>query len=112
MSFLKRLASLLSPAPPQAPTYWIYARCNRCEEPLRARVNLNNDLSVEYDGDRTTYYCRKVLLGEKLCFQQVEVHLTFDSNRKLLDGQISGGRFISEEEYQASPPESQDPATG
>ena len=30
--------------------YWVYVRCNQCGEPLRARVNLYNDLSVDYQG--------------------------------------------------------------
>ena len=31
--------------------YWIYAQCRRCGEPLRSRVNLANDPSLDDDGD-------------------------------------------------------------
>jgi hypothetical protein len=40
-----------------------------------------------------TYFCRKVLMGEKRCFQQIEVELTFDRNRKLTERKIKGGKF-------------------
>ena len=33
-----------------ANAYWIYAQCRRCGEPLRSRVNLANDPSLDDDG--------------------------------------------------------------
>jgi hypothetical protein len=98
MSFWKKINSLLSP-PKKAdqPAYWVTVRCSRCGEIIRARVNLSNDLSAEYDGNRTSYVCRKVLLGESRCFQQIEVVLKFDENRKLLDRTVSGGEFVAQD---------------
>ena len=81
--------------------YWVYVQCNRCNEKLRTHVNLNNDLSIRYgesDSD-DTYFTRKTIIGRNLCFQAIEVELTFDRNRNLIDKQIQGGRFISEAEY-------------
>jgi hypothetical protein len=43
-------------------------------------------------------------MGEGRCFQRVEVQLTFDQNRNLIDRQISGGDFITEEEYFSQQP--------
>jgi hypothetical protein len=100
MSILSKLSQLLSPGKREEQSaYWIYTRCKRCGETIRARVNLSNDLSAEYDGENSYFNCRKVLIGEGRCFQQIEVHLRFDSARKLLDQEISGGEFISAEEY-------------
>jgi hypothetical protein len=104
MGLLKKLSSLFS-APEGRPEkrdeagYWVFARCNRCGETLRTRVNLHNDLSIEYgEGEgETTYFCRKTLIGDKLCFQRVEVELTFDAQRRLIDRQISGGEFVDGE---------------
>ena len=100
MSFFQRLSNLLSPAG-QADkyAYWIYVRCNRCGEVIRGRVDLRNELSTEYNDKGNTFFCRKVLMGEKHCFQKVEVQLTFDKDRKLTDRQITGGEFIGEEEF-------------
>jgi hypothetical protein len=33
-------------------------------------------------------------MGSGRCFQQIEVELTFDANRRLLDKQVQGGTFI------------------
>ncbi|MGD9092945.1 MAG: hypothetical protein PVF74_08850 [Anaerolineales bacterium] len=100
MGFLKRLGNLLSPSGGGDDyTYWIYVRCNRCSEKIRGRVDLRNELSVNYNDKGNTFFCRKVLMGEEHCFQKIEVQLTFDKDRKLIDRQITGGQFISEEEF-------------
>jgi len=81
--------------------YWVYARCEKCGEPLRARVNLRNDLSAQFGEGReeTTYFCRKVIVGSGKCYSPVEVRLTFDTRRNLAKREIEGGAFITEEEY-------------
>jgi hypothetical protein len=98
MGFFKNLSKMFSP-PDRGDQYtlWISVRCQRCQEIVKARINLSNDLSAEYDGDQTTYVCRKLLVGEKRCFQQIEVVLKFDKNRKLVDKVVSGGEFVSED---------------
>lgn len=80
--------------------YWIYVSCNHCGEKLSTRVNLHNDLSVNYsESDDHSYTCRKTIVGRQGCFQRIEVKLIFDSRRKLKDQEISGGAFIEEGEY-------------
>jgi len=77
MGLFKKLSDLFS-APEGRPekrdeaSYWVAVRCSRCGETLRTRVNLHNDLSIEYGegGGETTYFCRKTLIGDKLCFQR------------------------------------------
>ena len=98
MSLWKKITSILSSPPSQSDViaFWVTVRCNRCGEIIRSRVNLSNDLSAEYDGSRTSYVCRKVLLGESRCFQQIEVVLKFDENRKLFDRTVSGGEFVTQ----------------
>lgn len=81
--------------------YWVYARCDKCGEPLRARVDLRNELSAEFGETReaTVYTSRKALIGSKRCYAPVEVSLTFDARRKLLKREISGGSFLTKQEY-------------
>lgn len=98
MSFFKKLTDLFSGSGGvDRDAYWITARCNRCGEVVRTRVSLSNDLSVEYDGDEVSYFCRKVMMGEGRCFQRIEVELTFDANRRLVNREISGGQFVDEQ---------------
>lgn len=80
----------------EADLYPIVVKCRRCGEIIRARVNLNNDLSVEYNqaGSPREYICRKVLMGEARCYQQVEVRLVFDPSRRLKSKEVAGGDFV------------------
>ncbi|MFO8036921.1 MAG: hypothetical protein R6U57_09885 [Anaerolineales bacterium] len=80
----------------------VYVVCDRCGEKLKTRINKAHDLSVEYGArqGKDTYFCRKVLIGDGPCFQRIEVKLTFDEHKNLIDKEITGGRFISREEYQ------------
>ena len=92
MNFFKRL---FGPSQkPEGYSYWVTVQCNRCGEILRGRVDMRNDLSTNYDDQ--TYFTRKVIMGENRCFQQIEVTLTFDQNRKLLKREIQGGKFVDE----------------
>ena len=105
MSFFKKISQIISP-PADSNVYWIYVRCNRCGENLKTRINLSNDLSIKY-GDKDsddTYFCRKVIMGSGKCFQRIEVEITFDKNRNLINREIQGGQFISDEEYTAGLP--------
>jgi hypothetical protein len=101
MGLFKRLAGLFTPSASQSRdnAYWVIVRCKRCGETLRARINLHNDLSVNYgEGEAdTTYFVRKTLMGTGRCFQRVEVELTFDKDRNLMDRKITGGEFIDSE---------------
>ncbi len=104
MGFWKRLTGLFS-GPGQADSgYWITVQCNRCGETVRALVNLANDLSVNYgENDETTgYYCHKGLMGDGRCYQVIEVELTFDANRRLINREISGGKFVDEKQGAAA----------
>lgn len=103
MSFLKNFGKIFSSRPPDsARAIYLYVQCTKCGEKLKARVDTFNELTPDFDGNSdqpSSYFCRKVLIGEKLCYQPIELRLKFDKNHKLLDQQISGGKFISEEEF-------------
>ena len=98
MGFFSKLKRLFS-TQPSSPLLDIAVRCNRCKEIIHGQIHLHNDLSVQYDGDNTVYYCRKGLVGtgENRCFQQVVVEYTFDANRNLIERRVEGGQFVDEE---------------
>lgn len=99
MGFLKRFFQLFSPpSSSNLNALIVKVRCGKCGELIQTRISLSNDLSVEY-GEleaETRYTCRKVLIGEGPCYQPVEVTLTFDQNRKVIDRSIRGGTFAEE----------------
>jgi len=74
--------------------YTFSVKCNRCGEVIEGRVDLNNDLSVEYEEGGDIFFARKVLMGENRCFQRIEVELKFNPNRDLLEQHVTGGQFV------------------
>jgi hypothetical protein len=41
-------------------------------------------------------------VGNRLCFERIEVTLTFDENRHLINREILRGDFITAEEFEAA----------
>lgn len=80
-------------AQPTQRCYTFSVKCSRCGEVIEGRVDLSNDLSVEYEEGGDIFYARKVLMGENRCFQRIEVELKFNSARKLLEQHVTGGEF-------------------
>ena len=78
--------------------YVTRVRCRRCGEEMSAEVNLLNDLSMDYARD--VYTVRKLITGSgaNRCFQTVEVRLTFNKNRQLIERWIADGEFVDEPE--------------
>lgn len=118
MSFLKKLVSLFSGGGGgDNRALPIYVFSNRCREPIMAEIDLVNSLSRDEESD-DKYYTRKVLQGsgKNRCFTQVEVEIWFDRGKKVSHYEVSGGRWLTREEYQEelirfeAPPEDQDSA--
>lgn len=93
MSFLKTLFGG-TPAKPQKRYYTFQVKCNRCGEIIEGRVDLDNDLSIEYEGNREVYIGHKGLIGSGRCFQQIHVDFKFSSTKAVIDEQIQGGTFV------------------
>lgn len=95
MGFLKKLFGNIS-AKPEKHYYTFKVKCNRCGEIIEGRVDLDNDLSIEYDDNREVYISRKGLIGsgKSHCFQQIEVTLKFSSTKAVIEEQIQGGTFV------------------
>jgi hypothetical protein len=95
MGFLKKLFGGSS-ARPEKRYYTFNIKCNRCGEIIEGRVDLDNDLSLDYDGDSTVYFVRKGLVGNNRCFQQIEVEMKFTPDRTLIEQQAQGGIFVEQ----------------
>lgn len=93
MDFLQRLFRGAS-SKPEKRYYTFNVKCSRCGEIIDGRVDLDNDLSVEYENKSDTYFCHKVLMGNSRCFQRVEVTFTFTQARTLVQQEAKGGEFV------------------
>jgi hypothetical protein len=89
-------SALAGSNPASAPPFVLRVQCNRCGEILEVRLNIFNDVSAEFDenGNPSGYSCRKIFQGNGRCFQRMEVHLTFDTRRRLKKTEILGGRML------------------
>ena len=102
MSFLDSLKKLFfggsGKARSNRQAFTLYVMDHRCREPMRGEVNLLSELSIGESGE---FFCRKVLhtSGQKRCFGQVEVQIWFDSKKSFLRQEVSGGTWLSTEEY-------------
>ena len=79
--------------------YYVYVRCSRCGEVLRTRVNLRNDLS---ERDQGGYALTKTLVGSGRCFQRIEVRLSFDGTRRVVEREVNGGELSSAQDFDAA----------
>jgi hypothetical protein len=93
MGFLKKLFSN-EPSKPEKRYYTFNVKCRRCGEVIEGRVDLDNDLSLNDEGDG--YLVRKGLIGsgDNHCFQQINVELKFSSTKAVIEEQIQGGTFV------------------
>jgi hypothetical protein len=105
MSFLKKIVSLIGGGESREArhVHTEYVRCSRCGEKIPVRVGLDSELTPQYEGGEGAYYVRKGVFGsgETRCFQMIEVELFFDSDRRLVSRYVSGGEFITKDEFTA-----------
>ena len=94
MGFLKKIFGGVT-AKPEKRYYMFHVKCNRCGEVIEGRVDLDNDLSLDYEGDSTVYFVRKGVVGNNRCFQQIEVEMRFTPARTLIEQDVTGGQFIN-----------------
>lgn len=78
---------------------YYYVQCNKCREGIRIRVDPLWDLAPDFEGG-SSFTAKKYVVGQK-CYRPIEIELTFDDKREETERQISGGRFITAEEYEA-----------
>ncbi len=107
MNFLKSLANLFTGGGRPTVnnrTLSIYLLSRRCNEPLIGQIDLLNELSQtdEESGNAHAYYARKVFRtsGQNRCFDQVEVELWFNQNKKVAEHHVQGVRWLEADEYE------------
>jgi len=79
---------------------WIYTQCDKCGEKFKTIIRKYNDLTPTYKDDGPAFIFRKELIGS-FCHNRVNLYLGFDKNYRKMSEEITGGHFITEEEYQS-----------
>ncbi|HRE48487.1 MAG TPA: hypothetical protein PLD47_12245 [Aggregatilineales bacterium] len=110
MTILKTLMRLLTGGGGRpaggSPRTTFYIKSHSTGHIYPLQINLNNDLSLT-DDDKG-YFVRKTLVG-KPSYDRIEVELTFDRSRVLIDSALKGGVLTDEatyETYRETHPES------
>jgi hypothetical protein len=104
VGLLKKLSSIFGGRGGEEDVHREYVRCTRCGEVIPVRVDLRRELTPSYEDEGPAYHVHKGVMGsgtEQRCFQRIDVRLTFDERRHLLSRDVSGGAFVTREEYEA-----------
>lgn len=100
MNLLKRLlGSAVNPgaATEGGDALIYYVKGHKCGAITRVRIDRRNDLSRDDDDN---FFVRKTVVDSQ-CYGRVEIELRFDPRYNEIGRQISGGVFVSREEWEA-----------
>lgn len=81
---------------------YYYVKCGRCGEVIRLRVDRDNDLAQDFEGNGdfpTGYVANKGVVGKK-CFRVINVSLKYDSRKNEQSRSAEGGEFVTADEYE------------
>lgn len=98
-SFFKKLFSKNEKNSRSNELIWIYSQCDKCGEKFRTVIQKSHDLMPTYQDDGPAYILKKELIG-KSCPNRINLTIQFDKNYNRLSEDITGGHFISKEEYE------------
>lgn len=76
---------------------YFYVQCNNCGKRVKLRADKQHDLLNEGGG----YTWHKTIIDSK-CFRPMETVVYLDRNYNVTQYDLSGGRFLTEEEYLAA----------
>jgi hypothetical protein len=96
MSLRDRLRRLLAPTPAtDVQGFRLEVRCQVCGEIIPVRIDLANDLSLDYETGHWRVHKVVVGSGRTRCFRRIELDLVFDARRQLLDSHVVGGDIVA-----------------
>jgi len=78
--------------------FWIYTQCDKCGEKFKTLIRKNNDIAPTYKNEGPAFILRKELIGAS-CPNRINLYLEFDRGYRKISEEITGGHFISKEEY-------------
>ena len=104
MGILDTIKSLFQPDSRSSQRYLtVYLLNFRCNEPISAQIDLYNDLSPdETERKDVSFYVRKILStsGTQRCYDTNEVQIWLDSRRRVVEYEVTGGKWLDAETFQ------------
>src|SRR5687768_6036054 len=97
-----------------------YVRCNRCQDVVRVRINMANEVSEisdepDEDGDvrrpenpAARFAVTKGVVDSK-CFRPMRLTILFDGRRRELESTVDGGEVVDEAAWDAARASRQQP---
>ena len=92
----KKLASLFGSkaSKPASDGFFLDVRCNQCGEQFHLYINKSWELMQNFEPDGSvTYFLKKEIFGVG-CKNRMQVHMKFDTHKKLVSKQIENGQFV------------------
>lgn len=80
------------------PALYVYVQPRGCDEVVRVRINVINELSP--NEDFSGFFIQKTVTGTT-CFQRAELLLTFDRDKRLIEQQVLDGTLVDAAAYAA-----------
>ncbi len=74
---------------------YFYVRCDNCGAKVKVRADKQHDLNRTDNG----FIWHKTIVDNR-CFRRLQTTVYFDSQYQMTDYELTGGRFISQEEYE------------
>ena len=99
MNFLKKLFGGSSAGNRDGSGMYFYVKLQRCEDIIRVRVDMNNELSL--NDESNGYWVRKLVSGSNYKCAHAEINVYFDMNRNLQNTDVQGGQLVKREDYEA-----------
>jgi len=78
---------------------YFYAVCDNCGAKVKVRADRQHDLNRTDNG----FVWHKTIVDNR-CFRRLQAVVYLDNHYQMTNYELTGGRFISQEEYEAPPP--------
>ena len=76
---------------------YFYVACDNCGARVKVRADKQHDLQNTGDG----YEWHKTIVDSR-CFRRIQTVVQLDANYQMVSHEITGGRYMTEEEYLAA----------
>ena len=77
---------------------YFYVVCDKCGTPLRIRADKRHDIQRDY---KTGEYILRKEMMDNSYFNLMQATLRFNASYNIVDREIEGGQFITQEEYES-----------